>query len=713
MKHSMHRLLYLLSMMFLTSLLPAQSREIVIPASYFIGGAEQITYGPSALRMAPDGTLWIVNPVHNTLTNVDRAGWTRQEIVLDAEAVGITDVQFAENGTLTVLDGSAQPPVLLTLAADGAVQQRKELRQLHPAAERRGVATSHDDAELALSAALSFESAGVTTFDGWRIRAGTDSDPTAILSNDSARIEVKATRGVILGVRILRDDARGVVVLAEEVADGDPIAVDATVRRYARSGELLGIGRIPIAGRYTHVENPVAVSPEGEVYLLRTQPGLAAISRLPLAPSIPDILPDRRDRVIEAHAFQPAPNAVTITRNQMEANARAFLDNSTWYNQNALTGTCAGRTPPRHLGRTPRTISSVAYDWGGFDSVADYNRLIAAGQTAGDIDTRAEESCSRGVDCSGLVSRAWGLTSKKSTCSLADVSHVISTQSLQKGDVLTRCGDHVVMVESLATNGVNAYESTLYGSMDRVVYINSSWSRLSGYTPRRYNNVAVDPTTPVHVTSSASPASGAANMIATFQSTWKNADNTPMTGRLTLRAPWGATYDYVMAFVSGQTTSGAVLQVRIGLPSAGRWDYAVTVTSTTTGRWARYPASGFAPGPTVANITYSVTPSTFVCGQSPVTIRTGAYLTTPQTVQFIVTKSNSWCGYSGNFIASGVIDIRQDSPYGPVIASASYFAGAREVLVNFVPNFTFTSRRYYATVRNQGYWAGPVTVTAR
>lgn len=707
------RLLYLVAILAITSLISAQSREMIVAASYYVGGPEQLSYGPSALRIAPNGTFWIVNAADNTLTNIDRNGAKLGQIGLQGEAVGVTDVQFSEYGVLTVMDGSAAPPALLTLASDGTVQQRKELHRAFGPGQRRGIGATSDATDEPPFAALSFEAAGVVPFDSWHIRAGTDSDPTAVLTKDATRIEVRASRGVMRGLRILGETAQAVFVLAEEVADGDPILVDLTARKYSRRGELLGIARIPLDDRYTHVETPAALSADGEVWILRTQPGVAVISYLALARTIPDVLPEPRDRFIANSTFDYTANAATITRDQMEANARAFLNNSTYYNQNALTGACAGRTAPRHLGRTPRTIGSVAYDWGGFDSVADYNRFIAAGHSAGDIDTRAVESCSKGVDCSGYVSRVWGLTSKKSTCSLADVSHVITTQSLLKGDALTRCNDHVVLFESFSSTGVWAYESTLYNSMDRVVYIHSSWSRLNGYTPRRYNNVATEPTTPVHMSSGASPMAGAPGMIATISSTWKNADATNMTARLTVRTPWGSTYDYTMPFVSGQTASGATFQLRVNLGSVGRWDYAVTVTSTVSGKWSRYPSSGFAAGPTVTSTSWSVTPSTYVCNQYPATIRVGAYLASAQNVRFSVTKSNNWCGYNGSFIANGVVDIRQDSIYGPIVASTSYYAGAPEVLVNFIPNFTFGSRRYYATIRNQGYWAGPVTITAR
>ncbi len=61
-------------------------------------------------------------------------------------------------------------------------------------------------------------------------------------------------------------------------------------------------------------------------------------------------------------------------------------------------------------------IDKHAYDWGGFDAVSHFSSQMDQGKQAGDIDTvnppgvYGTESCSRGVDCSGFVSRALGLT---------------------------------------------------------------------------------------------------------------------------------------------------------------------------------------------------------------------------------------------------------------------------------------------------------------
>ncbi|MGB9591259.1 MAG: hypothetical protein ACPL1K_01940 [Candidatus Kryptoniota bacterium] len=57
---------------------------------------------------------------------------------------------------------------------------------------------------------------------------------------------------------------------------------------------------------------------------------------------------------------------------------------------------------------------------------------------------------------------------------------------------MNRCSPtprHTILFSSFTTNGMNGYESTTYNQYDRVVYIYRTWSSISNYIPRRYNNV--------------------------------------------------------------------------------------------------------------------------------------------------------------------------------------------------------------------------------
>ena len=94
------------------------------------------------------------------------------------------------------------------------------------------------------------------------------------------------------------------------------------------------------------------------------------------------------------------------------------------------------------------------------------------------------------TDTCQFVSRVWQLSSHKTTSNISDVSWQLPSQwDLLRGDIMNKPDDHMVLFASFAINGINDYESTTYSSYDRVVCIYRSWTDLSGYVPRRYNNV--------------------------------------------------------------------------------------------------------------------------------------------------------------------------------------------------------------------------------
>jgi len=52
---------------------------------------------------------------------------------------------------------------------------------------------------------------------------------------------------------------------------------------------------------------------------------------------------------------------------------------------------------------------------------------------------------------------------------------------------MNKYGSHVVLFTDFVSSGIYTYESTT-GGYDRVVKLYRTWSYLSGYEPRRYNN---------------------------------------------------------------------------------------------------------------------------------------------------------------------------------------------------------------------------------
>jgi hypothetical protein len=269
------------------------------------------------------------------------------------------------------------------------------------------------------------------------------------------------------------------------------------VRKYSADGVQQGVARFPLDEQFVYVQENFALAADGEVYSLITRPDRVEVHTLLFFDALPSILPKAVDALPAVSEDGNQESGCSIGRAQIRNNAFDYLFNATPLTATNIDGVCAGRDKPIYLrNATPGTFGSVPYDWGGWDTPSQFNSYMAAGKQAGDRNT-STESCSHGVDCSGFITRIWGISAKKyGTGTLAEISTALSSKaSLELGDIFNWAGQHVIMFYEPATDGLIAFESTTYLNRDRVIYLNSDWSRFnSGYVPRRYSSVcAGDP----------------------------------------------------------------------------------------------------------------------------------------------------------------------------------------------------------------------------
>ena len=103
----------------------------------------------------------------------------------------------------------------------------------------------------------------------------------------------------------------------------------------------------------------------------------------------------------------------------------------------------------------------MPYQWGGFATPEQFDREIAQGFAAGDVYTAEKRrlldaAVSRhatGIDCSGFISRCWGLSRSYSTRELQGICETISWEALQPGDVLNTWNAHVMLFAGWADAG--------------------------------------------------------------------------------------------------------------------------------------------------------------------------------------------------------------------------------------------------------------------
>lgn len=158
------------------------------------------------------------------------------------------------------------------------------------------------------------------------------------------------------------------------------------------------------------------------------------------------------------------------------------------------------RRPGRYnSGMVGQRVSSAPYKWGGFDSVDGFAKRIGQPEAAlaGSVCTCKEEAYNQcvvaaaaGVDCSGFVSRAWGLKSHLSTGALMKVSYPLGTiDALRPGDALDDAGSHVRLFIGFDPGPrlvVRVIESAVGGCNGGVCENTYTPQQLVRYAPIRY-----------------------------------------------------------------------------------------------------------------------------------------------------------------------------------------------------------------------------------
>ncbi len=179
-----------------------------------------------------------------------------------------------------------------------------------------------------------------------------------------------------------------------------------------------------------------------------------------------------------------APAQATESRDEILTRARAYAAHPWSATSANLTASCSA---PYKSVYVPGDFVGLAYNWGGYQSFAEFDQNIAKGLAAGAQPSDGILACTAGVDCSGFVSKSWG-TGHFTTSTLDQTSAVVAQASMLPGDVYNKAGYHVAMWSENLANGTPVfYEAYGYNVNRNAV---TGISHVNGYTPRRLNGVA-------------------------------------------------------------------------------------------------------------------------------------------------------------------------------------------------------------------------------
>ena len=482
--------------------------------------------GPQAIYAAEDGSLYLLDQVNGRLLRFDakKANSSVQSLELPQE-MQPTDV-VVRRGNVYVWDGAPQ-----ALQANG--RDDEPVREL----TRTRTAEKPDDETLTAFAQMGSQTLdspdqllgqksrglptqsrparqsiatrghGTVTAD---VKTGDKLDTAQIelraqpanTSLGKLRLKVRDRIGIVEFLEI--DNAGRMFVLTENIPTSSKRTASAYVVRYSPEGVQDSVYDIPFSESVALSRRLIAISPDGDVYFLRTGKSevdlIGVGSRSVRANDVIDNpnLPRPSDQDLKA-LKGPIAAVRALTRQQVVETAFAF-EGVQWrltppvYGRDPDTS-CSGfnriRRPGYLSGKLNQEVRGVPYCWGCHGSLNQFRANIANGMLAGNVCTHNNPRPDvTGVDCSAFVSAAWGLSTHFTTAAIPGISTQLQNAwDLQPGDALNKPGSHVMLfLRFTPDRRAEVMESSTGGCNGRVcrnIYpLSSLLAR--GYRPVRF-----------------------------------------------------------------------------------------------------------------------------------------------------------------------------------------------------------------------------------
>jgi len=327
---------------------------------------------------------------------------------------------------------------------------------------------------------------------------------------------VKPQFGKLVTIEVIGIDAAANVFVTTEESKGKQL--NRYLKKYTRTGELITNNKLPYSV-YAYSLKDLAVSTEGVVYQMLAHKDALKLVKWQTTRShsktnsrlLQDLFSYTEDN---SKDFEPseAPNSrgFAISRGLKPLNRSAMMKTAEEYANYSFRVKSKNISSRRqYLGgkkvttpiRKPGNYTGVPYKWGGFNSLSSFKKGLKNGKKAGDI---CASKCSGvyqgsskvvGVDCSGFVSRVWGLNGHQGTGLLPKHSKRIRMHQLRQGDILNRRGRHVMLFAKKDKRGrFHVYEAVGGSKTGKVLKRSHSYSYVKRYEPRRYKNISSRPT---------------------------------------------------------------------------------------------------------------------------------------------------------------------------------------------------------------------------
>lgn len=212
------------------------------------------------------------------------------------------------------------------------------------------------------------------------------------------------------------------------------------------------------------------------------------------APAAPEATETRDARLTRAEVVE---HARAYARHRWSASPRNAFHGEDRFGNRIDTPDAAGTDLATGWRADGEPNQGVAYQWGGFSSIAEFEAGVAEGKWAGHLPTDGRSfytPAAVGVDCSGLIARVWGLPRKESTRSLPRICRELrSYDDLLPGDILNLRDRHTMLFvawEDAARSRLRVIEATVReGRVHESIHVRRELEQ-RGYVPLRYPRLA-------------------------------------------------------------------------------------------------------------------------------------------------------------------------------------------------------------------------------